>query len=134
MAVVRFWNLNDQRPLSTADRRKGYQHSFAIYGKFNRPGFTGSDTAKGFFVIAVELGHRIARRDQRLVGMADNQPFPVSYVGCSMFSYVNIADDIAEGVVFVNPYKVENGFFVSFYGHTHGNAWLPLKKSGRTGG
>ena len=66
--------------------------------------------------------------------MSGNETFPVHHIGGSVSAQVNAADHVVKCVIFVNSYYIEGCLLILLHRHSHGDAELSVKNSGRAGG
>ena len=134
MVVIRFRNLNYQRPLGPPNGRKRRQNLLSVDGKLRRPGLSGGDPLRRVTVSAAELDQRTAAEDQRLVWMACDSALPVHHIGHAASSQIDAADNVVERVIFIDAHHIEDGLAVLLHRHSHRNAKLPLTDGGGVGG
>ena len=132
-AVIRFGNLNHQRPLGPANGRERHQHLLSVNGIFRCPRFTGGYTLRRVPVAAAELSQCTFIESQRLIRMPGHDAFLVNHIGHTRFSQVDTADHIVDRIVFIDTHHVQDRFAVLFHRHPHPDPKFPLEDGGGIG-
>ena len=126
-AVIRLGHLNHQGPLGSPNGGKGCKHGLLFRGELCRAGLVADHPDGNLLISPAQLFHGLSLQNQILVRMPHYIASVIRHVGNTVSAQINAADDIIQGIVFIDAYHIQNSLPVFLDRHSHGDAQSVLK-------